>query len=167
MGRLGATRIVGLVLAVAFSIGCASSETKKKRHFEQGNQYAAKGDYPQAIIEYRNAIQLDQKFGEARYRLALAYEQTGDSSQAFREILRAAELLRDDEEVQRHAADWEIQAGQYEDAAARARRLIARHPKSVDAFVLLGKASAGRLYSQRVRRWVSPSFQPKLARGAA
>ena len=44
-------------------------------------------------MQYRNALQQDPRFGEARLKLADAYVQAGDPQSAYREYVRAADLL--------------------------------------------------------------------------
>ena len=41
-----------------------------RRYFESGNAYVAQKKYAEAVLEYRNALQVDPRFAEARYRLA-------------------------------------------------------------------------------------------------
>lgn len=142
MRHCRAFHVLAFALLVAM-VGCTSVAERKQRHFALGNDHAAKGEYPEAIIEYRNAVQLDEKFGPARYRLALAYEHTGDMNQAFREMVRAADLMPDDTDVQLRAGGLLLLAGRYEDAAARAQKVLGRDPKNVDALILLGKGGAG------------------------
>jgi Flp pilus assembly protein TadD len=42
----------------------------------RGKRLAAEKKFDEAILEYRNAIRTDDRFGEARWRLAQAYEET-------------------------------------------------------------------------------------------
>ena len=44
-------------------------------------------------MQYRNAVARDASFGEARFKLAGAYAETGDVKNALREYVRAADLL--------------------------------------------------------------------------
>ena len=83
-----------LLFATLVAGGCSSDpETAKRAFVKSGDQYVADKKYSEAIIQYRNAIQKDPKFGEARQKLADAYVQTGDLQNAGREYLRAADLL--------------------------------------------------------------------------
>ena len=45
----------------------------------------------------------DARFGEARLKLAESYERTGDLRNAYREYMRAADLMPSDEQAQRAA----------------------------------------------------------------
>jgi len=64
-------------------------------HFEQK-------DYPQAIVDYQLAIHAEPKMQEAHYRLAQAYRQAGDASQADAELRVCDQLAKESaEQVER------------------------------------------------------------------
>src|SRR5215510_11125143 len=134
--------IAGLVWGLALA-GCSNSEQAKKEHFENANRFMAQDKYQEAIVEYRNAIKEDPKFGEGRLKLAAAYQQVGNVSQAFREYVRAADLLPQNNEAQVKAAGFLIAAGQFEDARTRIQPVIDRDPTNVDAQLILGNALVG------------------------
>ena len=80
--RPGCALIICLVAALA--VGCSSTETKKKRFFNQAEQALEKKQYKEAILAYRNAIKIDPRFGDARYKLAQVYG-AGDTVNSARE----------------------------------------------------------------------------------
>ena len=129
-------------LVATLAGACTSAATNAQRSFERGKEYVEKGDYARAIIEYRSALKSNAGFGEARYRLALAYEKTGDLGRAVPEAVRAADLLPDAAEVQLTAGGMLMLAGAFDDASARAQRVLERDPKNLKAFMLLGNANA-------------------------
>ena len=132
----------GLVWSVALA-ACSNSEQAKKEHFENANRFMAQDKYQEAIVEYRNAIKEDPKFGEGRLKLAAAYQQVGNVNQAFREYVRAADLLPQNNDAQVKAAGFLIAAGQFEDARTRIQPVIDRDPTNVDAQLILGNALVG------------------------
>ena len=69
--------LVCLSLAAMLAAACTDTETAKQRAFESGNRYFDEKKYPEAIVEYRNAVRADPRFGEARLKLAEAYALTG------------------------------------------------------------------------------------------
>ncbi len=137
----------GLVaLAVALGVlsaACSSPEVRKKQYLDSGNSYFERENYAAAIIEYRNAIQVDARFGAARKQLSEAYARTGNAQGALEEIVRAADLLPDDFDVQVEAGNRLLAARRPEDALARAQLALKLRPESVDALVLRGNALAG------------------------
>jgi tetratricopeptide (TPR) repeat protein len=99
---------------------------------------AAAGRHAEAIVEYRNALQQDGKFADARRKLAEAYERTNQPDRAFAEFVRAADLLPDDVDVQVTAGRYLLLARQFDDARTRVERVLEKHPGHVGAPVLLG-----------------------------
>jgi len=137
--RLRAAAIATLALV---SGACGTPETRKQGYFERGNRYAAEKQYDHAIVEYANAIRLDPKFGEARLKLAEAYEQTENYPAAMAEYIRAADALPDNRSVQLKATAVLLLTHRFEDARARATSLVAKNPRDVDALLLLANANA-------------------------
>jgi len=139
--------IVRLAVCAVLAIGLLGCKTDPKvaaqEAFERGNQQLAREKYPEAIIEYRRAVQADPRMGPARLQLARAYASTGDGPNALREYARAAELMPEDDAAQIKAGNFMLIAGQFADARGIGERLIARTPKSVEAQVLIANALAG------------------------
>ncbi|MCL4813308.1 MAG: tetratricopeptide repeat protein, partial [Vicinamibacteraceae bacterium] len=114
----------------------------KQAHLANGNAFFEKGDYQKAVLEYRNAVRIDERFGEARYQLARAYEKLQDPAAAFRELTRAADLLPDRTDVQLHAARYLLLAERFDDARTTARKVLAKDVANTEALIILGNASA-------------------------
>jgi tetratricopeptide (TPR) repeat protein len=130
-------------LMVTLVWGCTDREQAKKQFFDNGDNFLKAGKYQEAIVEFRNALQQDEKYGAARLKLAEAYEKAGNRPAAYREFIRAADLLPADDEVQLKAAAYLLLAGQFEDARTRAQTVSERAPSNVQAQLILGNALAG------------------------
>ena len=115
----------------------------KREYFESGKTYLKAGKPTEAAIQFRNAIQQDNNFGEARYELAQVLASTGDFPGAYREFVRAADLLPDRIDVQIKAGEANLPAGRFQEAQARAERALALDANNIDAHVLKGAALAG------------------------
>ena len=72
-------------------------------HLELGNLYSDQGKYPEAIPEYKRAIELNSDLADAYYRLGQAYVRTGDKASA-QEKFEVYQKLRE-----QHLADLEKQ----------------------------------------------------------
>src|SRR4030095_247612 len=95
--RVPAVLVVVGLLAMA---GCSRSpEAQKARHLERGDKYAAREQYREAILEYRNVLRLEPANARAMKQLGLFYNQLGEYAQALRFLLKAQELTPDDSEV--------------------------------------------------------------------
>ena len=126
------------------AVACSESpEAAKQRHFQKGNAYVAQKQYAEAILEYRNALKIDTKFGEARFKLAEAYAANNDMRNAYGEYIRAADLSPDNEDAQIKTGNLMLVAGRFADARLRARVVLERNPKSLPGLMLLGNALAG------------------------
>ena len=115
--RPAPTALVALALALAVA-GCAKQGASKETYLATGNKYVADQKYPEAIIEFRNAVQKDAKYGEARWHLAEAYEHEKDAQNAYKEYVNAADLLPDNLPLQVKAADYLLLASRYDDGRA-------------------------------------------------
>ena len=129
--------------SLSLTVGCAPSATKAHQHLSAGDRYLTSGQVREAIIEYRNAVQADPMLGEARTKLAAAYEEIGDGGNALGEFIRAADLLPKDVNSQLAAGRYLLAARRTGEALARADAALALQPDNVDGHVLRGNALGG------------------------
>jgi tetratricopeptide (TPR) repeat protein len=134
-----------LIFALAATVaGCKKDpEVAKREFFTSGNTYFDQQKYNEAAVQYRNALQQDPKFGEARLKLAETYSNLKDYRNAYREYIRAADLLPSNVDAQLRAGTLLLLAGQAEDARTRADKALALEPKNVKAQILRANALAG------------------------
>jgi tetratricopeptide (TPR) repeat protein len=132
-----------LLIAVSLVACSADPATRKQRYKDSGKRYLAESKYPEAIIEFKNAIAIDAKLGEAHKQLALALAKTGDGRGALNASIRAADLLPKDVEVQLAAGNFLLAARKPEEALARADAALLAEPSNVPAHLLRGNALAG------------------------
>lgn len=71
---------------------CSDADKKKDKHYLRALEYIKIDDDKSAVLELKNAIQLDAKFADARYQLGLIYLKEGNPRAAFGELQRAAGL---------------------------------------------------------------------------
>jgi tetratricopeptide (TPR) repeat protein len=129
----------GVCLIVA---ACSNPEATKARHLEQGKAHMAAGRVEDAILEFRNALKIDQRYGEARYELAKAFEQTGNPN-AAREYVRAAELLPENLDAQLKAGTILLAQREFELARKHADLALKIDPTSVEAQIIRAYTLAG------------------------
>jgi putative PEP-CTERM system TPR-repeat lipoprotein len=142
LSRVVVAALLG-VMAASLAACSKDPDQAKAEYLASGDRLAAEGKHREAIVEYRNAIQQDARFGEARLKLADAYLAVSEPANAFREYVRAADLMPDDLDVQVKAGTFLLLAGQFEDARARAEKVLARDAKHVQAQILRANALAG------------------------
>src|SRR6059036_3066302 len=89
--------VFGVVAGLLLAAGCARSpEAKKARYLQRGDRYFQKEQYREAILEYRNALRLDEKNPRAVRQLGLAHFRLAEIGQALRYLLKAQEQSPDD-----------------------------------------------------------------------
>jgi len=134
---------VSVAVAAIIAVVLLKRGSSKEQYLARGTSYAADKKYAEAIIEFRNALKKDPNAGRTRVKLADAYLNTGDTRNAIRETVIAADLLPDDLDAQLRAGQFLMLAGRYEDAKARAEKVLAKDAKNVTAQILKGNALAG------------------------
>ena len=133
--------LIGTVLAAA--VACGGSTDRRDGFMQSGQQAIDAGNVGEAVIAYKNAVQLDPMSAEARLALADALTKAGDARGALAEYIRAADIRTDDAELQVKTGNLLLAVGGMEDAKSRAERVLAKNPSHVEAHVLLGNALGG------------------------
>jgi tetratricopeptide (TPR) repeat protein len=124
--------------------GCHKDPKKvAAQHAASGDRLLADKKTADAIIEYRTAVISDPASGPNRVKLADAYVQAGDIQNAYREYIRAADLMPDDVNAQIKAGRVLVVANQFAEAKSRAEQALRLEPRNVAAQILLGNALAG------------------------
>ncbi len=133
-----------LTLILVCTSGCAEDpQVAKREYVRNGDSYVAQQKYREAVVEYRNAIQQDPRFAEARTKLAETYVKLGEPASAFGEYVRAADLLPDDVVAQVKAGQMLLRGRRFEDAKSRAEKALALDRNNTDAHILRANALAG------------------------
>ena len=79
-------------MAALFAACNRDPNVRKQKYFESGERYFSKGKYREAIIQYRNAAEVDGAFAPAHYQLAQSYLKLQDWQHAYTELARTVEL---------------------------------------------------------------------------
>ncbi len=131
-------------LPILLAGACSKNpEAVLQEHIQSGDDYAAKKQFQEAIIEYRIALQDNPRSSAAHFKLGEAYAAISDVRNALPEYIRAADLDADNIDAQLKAGNLLLLARKYEDAKTRARETLKRHPDNTGALLLLGNALAG------------------------
>jgi tetratricopeptide (TPR) repeat protein len=132
--------VLGVLGAIALAVRLSAST--KEDFVASGDHYMADRKYAEAAVEYKNAVSLDEQFGEARLGLAGAHLSLGEYRAAMEEFLRAAELLPEDAAAQLQAARFLLLSRRFDEARTRADAVLARDPANVDAQITKATAIA-------------------------
>src|ERR1700747_298489 len=89
MRLVGRASFVLFLLLAIFSAGC---NRDPKKFVAKGNASFDQGKYPEALIFYGRAIQLDPRYAEAHFKLAQTQLKLKSLAGAFNELQRTVEL---------------------------------------------------------------------------
>lgn len=139
---------LGCAFLALIYLGCdgSSAEAKKAKHLERAEAYLTKGQYQEAVIEYRNVTQLDAKDADAHYQLALAYLKLGglpNLQAAFAELTRTVELDKANQEAQLKLGELYLLGNEPGKARERAEVVLVSAPQNTDGLILKGRSLAG------------------------
>src|SRR5215831_8186962 len=133
--------VVGLVIVV----GCSRSpEAQKARHLERGDKYAAREQYREATLEYRNVLRYEANNARAIRQLGLAYYHLGEVGYAYRYLLKAQELTPNDLDVRLKLGAMYLLGAKTEEARQEANFVLEREPKNLDGLALLAGVATTR-----------------------
>jgi len=133
-----------LLFAVAvFLAGCANPEKAKAEHVAKGEAYLKDSKFQEATLEFRNAIQIDDKLAAAHWGLARAFE----GLERYPEML---DELRKTVGLDQNNLDARIKLGNYYLGGSRgraeviaeserlAKEILAKDANNIEGHILMG-----------------------------
>ena len=78
---------VTFIILFCFILSCflaCSQEAKRERHWKRGEKYFSENKFREAVIEYKNVLQIDPNNAGAHHRLGLAFLRTGGGGKGGR-----------------------------------------------------------------------------------
>ncbi len=124
------SRIFVVILSAIFvsPLGCASDEEKLADFMKRGGEYKEAGQLEEAIIEYRNVLQIDPNSVEAHRELADAYLESEKLKEGYWELSETVRLDPDDVESRIAYATISIAAQNFELALEQADAIVELAP---------------------------------------
>ena len=133
--------ILVCILSLAFAAfavsGCAGKEEKKAKHLERARQYMAKNELRKAVIELKNAVQLDPNDDGAYVELGETHLKLRETREAFQAFSTAANLNADNLNAQLKVGQMLLLGRQSEEAKKKAELILATAPNHVEGLGLL------------------------------
>jgi tetratricopeptide (TPR) repeat protein len=134
-----------LVSLAAFLTACSRDpNVRKQKYFESGQRYYAEGKYREAVIQFRNATQVDSTFAAAHYQLAQAYLKVQDWQHAYTELGRTLELQSDNYKAQVDIANLLIAGNELKMAQEHTDVLAEKQPNDPDTHIVLANLFAAQ-----------------------
>jgi tetratricopeptide (TPR) repeat protein len=128
-----------ITVAVAFT-SCASDPVREHfKHLARGEKYLKARKFNEAVVEFRNAAQLDPKSANAHYQLGRAYLALGKPESAYRELTSAVGLDSSNWGAQLDLANLMLERRQYEQSETIARKVLQSDPRNARAHDILAE----------------------------
>lgn len=139
------TRILLLILlaAVVSLSGCADPEQTKAGHLKRGEEYLKDQKYTEATLEFRNALQIDEKSGPAHWGLARAYEQLQRFPEMITELQKTLEYDKGNLDARIKLGNYYLTASRgrpelVDEAERLAKETLDKDANNIEGHILLG-----------------------------
>ena len=143
-GYIYPTTLLCLLLAALISLsGCTNPEKAKAAHLSKGDAYLKDSKFQEASLEFRNALQIDDKLGAAHWGLARAYEGLQRFPEAVDELRKTVLLDQNNLEARNKLGTYYLAgSNQRPENIAEAERLaketLQKDPNNIEGHILLG-----------------------------
>jgi tetratricopeptide (TPR) repeat protein len=148
-----------VILLALLGVACQSDEAKLAQHLERGEAYSADEMWPEAIIEYKNVLQIDPNHADAHFQLSQAYLKTAKGREGFWELRETVRLDPDNHDAVLQFAQISIYAGELEEALSRSEQVIAENPTRADAYMVKGQAHEGLKQVEEARQALTQAVE--------
>jgi tetratricopeptide (TPR) repeat protein len=137
MRLLTAVLASALTFALTAALACNQSpEARKARHLERAQQYFNDNKLREAIIEYRNVLQIQPTNPEALKNTGLAHYELKEFAQAYGFLSRAKEVAPDDVDVRLKLANMYLGGREFDKARKESSFVLERQPKNFEALLV-------------------------------
>ena len=114
-----------LILGACLLAVCSRNpEERKQFYLGKADSYFQKGQYREAAIMYQNVIQIEPRFAQAHYQLALCYLRQSEWQRAYAEAMRTVELEPTNWKAHLTVGDLLLAARQYASAREHAEAVL-------------------------------------------
>ncbi|HEV8141032.1 MAG TPA: tetratricopeptide repeat protein, partial [Pyrinomonadaceae bacterium] len=133
-----------VVLIATFLLGaCATPEKAKAQHVARGQALLKDKRFQEAVLEFRSALQIDDKLADAHWGLANAYEGLQRYQEAFDEMRETAALDPNNFDVRLKLGNYYLVGAKQSPAAlgeaeGLAKQILEKDPNHIEAHILMG-----------------------------
>jgi tetratricopeptide (TPR) repeat protein len=134
--------LVLLAAALTFS-ACTTPEKAKAQHVARGQELLKDKKFQEAALEFRSALQIDEKLADAHWGLANAYEGLQRYQEAFDEMRQTAALDANNLDVRVKLGNYYLVGSKQSPAALGeaerlAKEVLEKDPNHIEGHILMG-----------------------------
>ncbi|HXI61130.1 MAG TPA: tetratricopeptide repeat protein [Pyrinomonadaceae bacterium] len=131
------------IVAALFIGACTTPEKAKAQHVARGQALLKDKKFQEAALEFRGALQIDEKLADAHWGLANAYEGLQRYQEAFEEMKQTAELDANNLDVRVKLGNYYLMGGKQSAAAVSeaerlAKEVLQKDPNHIEGHILMG-----------------------------
>ena len=133
-----------VLIAVALLLGaCTTPEKAKAQHVARGQALLKDKKFQEASLEFRNALQIDDKLADAHWGLANSYEGLQRYQEAFEEMKQVVALDANNLDVRVRLGNYYLMGGKQDPAAISeaemlAKAVLQKDPNHIEGHILMG-----------------------------
>lgn len=129
-----------LLLALPLLAACQDDAAKLQEHVARGQDFMEEERFPEAIIEFKSALQLDPNDGAVHYELAQVYLKVRKVREAFWEFRETVRLDPGNHDAVLEFSQIAILAGEKEEALRQVDLVLKADPCNPQAQLVRGQA---------------------------
>jgi tetratricopeptide (TPR) repeat protein len=122
------------------AVACQSDEEKVTAFMARGDAAVEAERAEEAVIEYRNVLQINPNHAAAHYALARSYTSLQKLKEAYWELHESVRLDPENTDARVSYAQFSLIARDYEEVLTQAEEIVARQPERASAYTLRGEA---------------------------
>jgi tetratricopeptide (TPR) repeat protein len=136
--------LILVLIAAALILGaCTTPEKAKLQHVASGQSLLKEKKFQEASIEFRSALQIDDRLADAHWGLAQAYEGLQRYQEAFEEMRQVIDLDKNNLDARVRLGNYFLAAGKNSPAAITeaerlAREVLQKDPNNIEGRILKG-----------------------------
>ncbi len=158
-------KYIATFLCVLAFAGCGGKS--KEDLYADGLQKVKNTNINGAIVLFKNALEKDQNYFDARYQLAKAYQQAGKYDQSEKEFQKALRLNPGKSEIKLEIAKIHNYTNKPDMAIQEVEAYLKEHPRGADALEILGNAHAGKKSPEEAEKYLLQALAIDPARVSA
>ena len=128
----------GLLCMLFGFLGCGGPEERKMKYYEKGNAYYQKGEYRNARLELKNAVQIDPEFVDGYYLLGQIEFEDKKFNKAVKYFTKVLKLSPDHIEARLQLVQMGLLAKEFDYVLKNVKEVLARQPDNVKAHITEG-----------------------------